>query len=105
AYAPGKDDYSAEVAALQTAGVSALYVGGYHADVALIARAAHDRGYTVQLISGDALATEEFALIAGSGAEGTLFTFPADPRRNAGAAAIVEQFRAENFEPAGYTLL
>ncbi|RWB54768.1 branched-chain amino acid ABC transporter substrate-binding protein [Mesorhizobium sp.] len=105
AYAPGKDDYSAEVAALQAAGVSALYLGGYHADVALIARAAHDRGYTVQLISGDALATEEFALIAGSAAEGTLFTFPADPRRNAGAAAIVEQFRAENFEPAGYTLL
>lgn len=105
AYTPGKDDYSAEVAALQTAGVSALYVGGYHAEVALIARAAHDRGYTVQLISGDALATEEFALIAGSAAEGTLFTFPADPRRNAGAAAIVEQFRAENFEPAGYTLL
>ncbi|TIV72159.1 MAG: branched-chain amino acid ABC transporter substrate-binding protein [Mesorhizobium sp.] len=105
AYAPGKDDYSTEVAALQTAGVSALYVGGYHADVALIARAAHDRGYTVQLISGDALATEEFALIAGSAAEGTLFTFPADPRRNAGAAAIVERFRAENFEPAGYTLL
>ncbi|TJX23502.1 MAG: branched-chain amino acid ABC transporter substrate-binding protein, partial [Mesorhizobium sp.] len=52
AYAPGKDDYSAEVAALQSAGVSALYVGGYHADVGLIARAAHDRGYTVQLISG-----------------------------------------------------
>ncbi|RUU00443.1 branched-chain amino acid ABC transporter substrate-binding protein [Mesorhizobium sp. USDA-HM6] len=105
AYTPGKDDYSAEVAALQTAGVSVLYVGGYHAEVALIARAAHDRGYTVQLISGDALATEEFALIAGSAAEGTLFTFPADPRRNAGAAAIVERFRAEKFEPAGYTLL
>ncbi|TIX35642.1 MAG: branched-chain amino acid ABC transporter substrate-binding protein, partial [Mesorhizobium sp.] len=85
AYAPGKDDYSSEVAALQSAGVSALYVGGYHADVGLIARAAHDRGYTVQLISGDALATEEFALIAGPAAEGTLFTFPADPRRNAGA--------------------
>ncbi|PBC04623.1 branched-chain amino acid ABC transporter substrate-binding protein [Mesorhizobium sp. WSM3860] len=105
AYTPGKDDYSAEVAALQTAGISVLYVGGYHADVALIARAADDRDYTLQLISGDALATEEFALIAGSAAEGTLFTFPADPRRNAGAAAIVEQFRAENFEPAGYTLL
>ncbi|PBB99274.1 MULTISPECIES: branched-chain amino acid ABC transporter substrate-binding protein [unclassified Mesorhizobium] len=105
AYRPGKDDYSAEVAALQSAGISALYVGGYHADVALIARAAGDRDYTLQLISGDALATEEFALIAGSAAEGTLFTFPADPRRNAGAAAIVEQFRAQNFEPAGYTLL
>jgi branched-chain amino acid transport system substrate-binding protein len=105
AYTPGKDDYSAEIAQLQAAGIAALYVGGYHSEVALIARAARDRDYTIQLISGDALATEEFALIAGSAAEGTLFTFPADPRRNPQAAAVVERFRAENFEPAGYTLL
>ncbi|RWM76336.1 MAG: branched-chain amino acid ABC transporter substrate-binding protein [Mesorhizobium sp.] len=105
AYTPGKDDYSAEVAALQAAGIAVLYVGGYHAEVALIVRAARDRGYAVQIISGDALATEEFALIAGPAAEGTLFTFSADPRRNREAAPVVERFRAENFEPAGYTLL
>ena len=38
-------------------------------------------------------------------AEGTLFTFSADARRNPEAAPVVERFRAENFEPAGYTLL
>ena len=105
AYTPGKNDYSSEIAALQAAGIAVLYVGGYHAEIALIVRAARDRGYTAQLVSGDALATEEFALIAGPAAEGTLFTFSADPRRNAEAAAVVERFRAENFEPAGYTLL
>ena len=30
AYAPGKNDYSAEIAALQAAGIAVLYVGGYH---------------------------------------------------------------------------
>ncbi|CAN7507372.1 branched-chain amino acid ABC transporter substrate-binding protein [Pararhizobium sp. LjRoot255] len=105
AYTPAKNDYSAEIAALQAASIAALYVGGYHAEVALIARAARDRGYTLQVISGDALATEEFALIAGPAAEGTRFTFSADPRRNPEAAPVVERFRAENFEPAGYTLL
>jgi len=104
-YTPGKDDYSVEIDSLQAAGIVALYVGGYHAEVALIARAARDRGYLLQLISGDALATEEFALIAGPAAEGTLFTFSADPRRNPEAAAVVERFRGGNFEPAGYTLL
>ncbi|KQU97881.1 ABC transporter substrate-binding protein [Ensifer sp. T173] len=105
AYTPAKNDYSAEIAALQAAGIAVLYVGGYHAEVALIVRAARDRAYALQVISGDALATEEFALIAGPGAEGTLFTFSADPRRNPEAAPVVERFRAENFEPAGYTLL
>jgi branched-chain amino acid transport system substrate-binding protein len=105
AFTPAKNDYAAEVTVLQAASIAVLYVGGYHTEAALIVRAARDRGYSVQLISGDALATEEFALIAGPAAEGTLFTFPADPRRNPEAAPVVERFRAENFEPAGYTLL
>lgn len=105
AYSPTKNDYSAEVATLKAAKIAVVYVGGYHAEVALMVRAAHDQGYAVQFISGDALATEEFALIAGPAAEGTLFTFSADARRNPEAAAVVERFRAENFEPAGYTLL
>src|SRR5262249_27826962 len=66
--------------------------------------AARDRGYSVQLVTGGDLANEEFALIAGPAAEGTLFTFVADPRRNAEAAQVVDRFRAENFEPEGYTL-
>ena len=104
AYTPGKNDYSAEIAALQAADIAVLYVGGYHAEVALMARAARDRGYSLQLVSGDTLSTEDFALIAGPAAEGTLFTFGADPRQNAEAASVVERFRAEGYEPAGYTL-
>ena len=104
AYTPGKNDYSAEIAALQAAQIAVLYVGGYHTEAALMARKAHELGYALQLVSGDALATEEFGLIAGPGAEGTLFTFGADPRRNPEAAPVLERFRAESFEPEGYTL-
>jgi branched-chain amino acid transport system substrate-binding protein len=105
AYAPGKSDYSAEIAELQAADIAVLYVGGYHTEVALMARAARDRGYAVQFVSGDAMATEELGLIAGPAADGTIFTFVADPRRNPEAASVVERFRAENFEPLAYTLL
>jgi branched-chain amino acid transport system substrate-binding protein len=51
------------------------------------------------------MATEELGLIAGPAADGTIFTFVADPRRNPEAASVVERFRAENFEPLAYTLL
>jgi branched-chain amino acid transport system substrate-binding protein len=81
-----------------------VYIGGYLTEVALMARAARARSYPVQLVVGPSLATEEFGLIAGRAAEGTLFTFLADPRRNPEAAPVVEKFRAFGFEPEGYTL-
>lgn len=105
AYDPDKDDYSAEIAALKAAGIAVLYVGGRHKAAALMARAARDQGYALQLVSGDSLTNEEFGLIAGPAAEGTLFTFGADPRKNREAASLVERFRAENYDPAGFTLL
>jgi branched-chain amino acid transport system substrate-binding protein len=105
AYDPEKDDYSAEIDALQAAAVAVLYLGGRHHAAALMARGARDRGYSLQLVSGDTTSTEEFGLIAGPAADGTLFTFGADPRQNVEAASVVERFRAESFEPAGYTLL
>jgi branched-chain amino acid transport system substrate-binding protein len=104
-YAPEKNDYSAEIAALQAADIAVLYLGGRHHAGALMARAARDRGYSLQLVSGDTMSSEEFGLIAGPAAEGTLFTFSADPRQNTEAVPVVERFRAQNFEPEGYTLL
>jgi branched-chain amino acid transport system substrate-binding protein len=58
----------------------------------------------VQLVVGPSLASEELGLIAGRAAEGTLFTFLADPRRKSQAAPVVERFRASGFEPEGDTL-
>jgi branched-chain amino acid transport system substrate-binding protein len=105
AYVPGKADYGAEIDELQAADIGVAFIGGYHTEIALIARAARDRGYRVQLVAGNSLTTEEFGLIAGPAAEGTLFLDVADPRGRAEAAAVVERFRASGFEPEGYTLL
>ena len=59
----------------------------------------------MQLVTGSTLASEEFGLIAGPAAEGTLFTFLADPApKRAEAAPVVERFRASGFEPEGCTL-
>ncbi len=104
AYVPGKSDYGPEIARLQSADIAVAFIGGYHTEIALMARLARARGYPVQLVTGSTLASEEFGLIASRAAEGTLFTFLADPRRNPEAAAVVERFRASGFEPEGYTL-
>jgi branched-chain amino acid transport system substrate-binding protein len=103
-YVPGKKDYGIEIAELQAAHIDVVFIGGYIAEIALMARAAGDRGYLLQLITGMSLATEEYGLIVGPAAEGTLFLDLADPRGRAGAAPVVERFRASDFEPEGFTL-
>jgi branched-chain amino acid transport system substrate-binding protein len=104
AYVPGQNNYGAEISDLQAADIAVVFIGGYHTEIGLMARAAHDRGYPLQLIAGLTLATEEFGLIAGPAAEGTLFIDNPDPRRNAEAVPVVEQFRASGFEPESTSL-
>jgi len=104
AYVPGRENYAAEIAELQAADIDVLFIGGYHTEIALMARAAGDRGYPIQLIAGLGLTTEDFGLVGGPAADGTLFVDVADPRRNPEAAPVVERFRASGFEPDGYTL-
>lgn len=55
-------------------------------------------------MSGDGITSDESASIGGPGVEGTLMTFPPDPRNRPEAKAIVERFRAKKFEPESYTL-
>jgi branched-chain amino acid transport system substrate-binding protein len=104
AYVPGQNNYGAEIDDLQAADIAVAFIGGYPTEIALMARQAGDRGYPVQLVAGLGLTSEDFGLVAGSAAEGTLFTDHADPRRRAEAAPVVNRFRATGFEPEGDTL-
>jgi branched-chain amino acid transport system substrate-binding protein len=104
AYTAGEKDYSALISKMKANGVGVFYVGGYHTEAGLMVRQARDQGYNVQLVSGDALVTDEFWKITGDAGQGTLMTFSPDPRKNAEAAPVVEKFRAMNYEPEGYTL-
>ena len=104
AYTAGEKDYSALVSKMKSEGIDVFYVGGYHTEAGLMVRQAREQGYNAQLVSGDALVTDEFWKITGPAGSGTLMTFSPDPRKNAMAAPVVKEFRDTGYEPEGYTL-
>ena len=104
AYTAGEKDYSALISKMKAASIDVMYVGGYHTEAGLLIRQAKQQGYSPQLVSGDALVTDEYWKITGSAGEGTLMTFSPDPRKNPDAAPVVEKFRSTGYEPEGYTL-
>ena len=104
AYTPKERDYSAIVSRLKQAGVELVYIGGYHTETGLIARQAKEQGLNLTIMGGDALVTNEFWQISGAAGEGTVMTFPSDPRLRPTAASVVAEFKAKNIDPEGYTL-
>jgi len=101
---PGEKDYSALIAKMKEAGVTIVYFGGLHTEAGLIMRQMADQGLKATLMSGDGITSNELASIAGDAVNGTLMTFPPDPRNNPNAADAVKKFRDAGFEPEAYTL-
>ena len=104
AYTAGEKDYTALVSKMKQEGIDVVYVGGYHTEAGLIVRQMRDQGMDTQLVSGDALVTQEYWQVTGDAGEGTLMTFSPDPRKNPAAADIVKTFRDKGVEPEGYVL-
>jgi len=104
AYTAGESDYSALVSKLKSESIDVLYVGGYHTEAGLMVRQMREQGMDTQLISGDALVTDEYWSITGPAGEGTLMTFGPDPRNFPAAMQVVAKSRAQGYEPEGYTL-
>jgi len=103
-YSPGEVDYFSVVSKMQDQDIEVFYVGGYSTEAALMIREAHDSDYAIQLVSGDALTSAEFAMVAGPAADGTLITFFPDARDYPEATDVVARFREDGYEPEGYTL-
>jgi branched-chain amino acid transport system substrate-binding protein len=101
---PGQTDYTGVIAQLQDASIDVLFYGGYTEEAALLIRQAHTAGDDLQMIGGDGLVTEYFWLVARDAAVGVRFVSLADPRNNEEAAAVVERFRTQGYEPEGFTL-
>ncbi len=98
-------DFSALVSKLRVAKPDLVYWGGLHDTGGLILRQMRDGGLQAPMMGGDGITDDEFAVIAGPGAEGTLMTFSPDPRTNPANKEIVELFRKKRgFEPQAYTL-
>ena len=77
----GEKDFSALVSKSKNAGADVFYWGGVHTAGGLILRQMRDQGVNAVFMSGDGIASDEFAAIAGPGAEGTLMTFGPDPQK------------------------
>jgi len=103
-YMPGQRDYAALVSKLKLAGVSVLFIGGYHTEAGLITRQLKEQGAQIQVMGGDALMTDEFWSIAGNAAEGVLMSFSPDPRNKPEAKDAIAALRKGGYEPEGYTL-
>ncbi len=100
----GEKDFSALVSKIKQSGAEVVYWGGLHTEGGLIVRQMRDQGVTATMMSGDGLVSDEFASIGGPAVEGTLMTFPPDPRKRPEAAAVVKAFEAKKFNPEAYTL-
>jgi branched-chain amino acid transport system substrate-binding protein len=94
---PGKAEYSDIVRTLQAVGAEVLYFAGFRREAGLILRQAHDRGYDMQMVAADGIGGEDFALIAGTAADGTLMTYAPSPLANSGAAILAERFAAQGY--------
>jgi branched-chain amino acid transport system substrate-binding protein len=100
----GDKDYSALVSKIKAARADLVYWGGLHDTGGLILRQLRDQGVKATFMGGDGITDDEFAVIAGPGAEGTLMTFSPDARLNPANKQIIEVFRKKGFEPQAYTL-
>jgi branched-chain amino acid transport system substrate-binding protein len=90
---PGQLDFSELIAKLQNAGIGIVFFGGYPNEAGLFLRQSHEHGFDLLLVGGDALSDEEFGLIAGSAAEGTLTFDPPRPRDAEAEARYVASYR------------
>ncbi len=104
AYVPGEKDYSALVSRMKQANIDVIYIGGYHTETGLIMRQAKQQGMHPVVMGGDALVTSEYWQITGEDGEGTIMTFPSDPRKRPTAAKVVAEFKAKGIDPEGYVL-
>jgi branched-chain amino acid transport system substrate-binding protein len=100
----GETDYSAIVSKIKAAAADYVYWGGLAPEAGLILRQMRDQGVDTVLIAGDGIAGGEFVTNGGNAVEGTLMTFPTDPRNRPEAAEVVKKFKAKNINPEAYTL-
>ena len=100
----GEKDFSALVTKIKTGKIDLVYWGGLHTEAGLIIRQMRDQGVKAPLMGADGITSDEFAQIGGAGTEGTLMTFPPDPRKRPEAKDVVAKYKAKGIDPEAYTL-
>lgn len=102
----GEKDFNALVTKIKSVDADAVYFGGVFAEAGPLVKQLRDQGSTASFISGDAIVNADFVTAAGGPqfAKGVYMTFGRDPRKIPEGKDVVERFRAQGFEPEGYTL-
>jgi len=92
------------VGRIKAAAADIVYWSGDGGDAGQLVKEMRAEGVRALFMGGDSLASDEFALAGGGAVEGTLMTFPPDPRRRPQAAAVVREFKARKIDPEVFTL-
>ncbi len=103
-FQPAEKDDEALVDRLKAAGIEVAYYGGDAAEMGRLVKIAADRGYRPHWFGTSAIATPDFARIAGPASNGVLMTFYLDPSRQPAAAGVVKAFKAQGVDPTGSTI-
>lgn len=93
----GQVDFSGIIQKVQALDVQVLYYAGLRHEAGLLVRQAYDQGYRPQVVASDGVGGEEFALIAGPAADGTLMTYLASPPATAENGLLAERFAAKGY--------
>jgi len=83
-YSEGESDFRAQLTKIKSLAPEFIFVPGYYADAAKIARQARDLGITVPLLGGDGWESSKLFEIGGEAIEGCFYSnhyFQDDPRR------------------------
>lgn len=104
AFSPSDADAASLADRLKEGGIQVAYYGGDAREMGRLVRISAERGFRPQWFGTSAIATQEFAAIAGPASNGVLMTFYLDPRRKPEAASVVQAFKAEGVEPEGSTI-
>lgn len=100
---PGQKDFSALITRLKTEGITAVVMGLYVTEAALLVRQAREQGFKGDFFGGDPLQTPEFAKVAGPAADGVRQSGLFDPRGTPGGDRLFDKLKSENKTVGVYT--
>jgi branched-chain amino acid transport system substrate-binding protein len=89
---------------VKDSGAEVVYLACSYVECGRIAKALREAGSKAQLISGDALVTEDFGKEAGDAADGALLTFTFDPRNFPAARPLLQRWQSDDLPADGFTL-
>ncbi|MEO7298082.1 MAG: ABC transporter substrate-binding protein, partial [Verrucomicrobiota bacterium] len=95
-YSTGDKDFKAQLTSIKAAKPEAIFIPGYYAEVALIARQAKAIGLKVPLLGGDGWIGESLLKVAGSSLDGSFLSchFSADDKSPV-IQGFVKKFKAK----------